>query len=192
MIVNQHFGWLCWGKPRSRQRCRFCLCQPCHHPPGSEVLPSPTDMWFLSPSVPFSPSLSAGRSPSASTETYRWVTILTKYTEIHLKQALNSEIFNICVIIIIIYPLTMRVLRAPQMISLQVPSKFLCSPLPSWTWQTPGLSIPWCCLLTMYSSLEEVEKNMCIHLFTNHDKRELCKGTRHKWNQDPYIDWLKS
>ena len=54
-------------------------------------------------------------------------------------------------IIIIIYPLTMRVVRAPQMISQPVSSIFPCSPLPSGTWRTPGLSIPWCCLPTCSS-----------------------------------------
>ena len=29
---------------------------------------------------------------------------------------------------------------------------FSCSPLPSWTWRTPGLSIPWCCLPTSSSA----------------------------------------
>ena len=38
------------------------------------------------------------------------------------------------------YPLTMRVIWAPQMISQLVSSVFLCSPLPSGTCQTPGLS----------------------------------------------------
>ena len=28
---------------------------------------------------------------------------------------------------------------------------FSCSPLPSWTWRTPGLSIPWYCLPTSSS-----------------------------------------
>ena len=46
------------------------------------------------------------------------------------------------VIIIIIYPLTMRVVGTPQMASQPVFSIFPCSPLPSGTWQTPGLSIP--------------------------------------------------
>ena len=40
------------------------------------------------------------------------------------------------------YPLTGRVLGASQMISQPVSSIFLCSPLPSGAWQTPGLSIP--------------------------------------------------
>ena len=34
------------------------------------------------------------------------------------------------------------------MISQPVSSIFLCSPLPSATWRTPGLSIPWCYLPT--------------------------------------------
>ena len=37
------------------------------------------------------------------------------------------------------------------MISQLVPSIFPCSPLPSGTWRTPGLSIPWCCLPTSSS-----------------------------------------
>ena len=45
----------------------------------------------------------------------------------------------------LIYPLTMRVVGAPQMISQPVSSILPCSPLPSGTWRPPGLSIP-CCL----------------------------------------------
>ena len=52
--------------------------------------------------------------------------------------------FSHFIIIIIIYPLTARVTGAPHMISQPVSSIFPCSPLPSGTWQTPGLSIPWC------------------------------------------------
>ena len=37
------------------------------------------------------------------------------------------------------------------MISQPVFSMFLCSPLPSGTWWTPGLSIPWCCFPTSSS-----------------------------------------
>ena len=51
----------------------------------------------------------------------------------------------------LIYPLSTRVAGAPQMILQPVSSLFPCSPLPSGTWQTPGLSIPWCCLPTSYS-----------------------------------------
>ena len=45
-------------------------------------------------------------------------------------------------IITIIYPLTARVVGALQMISQPVSFIFPCSPLPSGTWRTPGLSIP--------------------------------------------------
>ena len=55
------------------------------------------------------------------------------------------------IFIIIIYPLTAKVVGVPQMISQPVSSIFLCSPLPSRTWRTPGLSIPWCCLPTSSS-----------------------------------------
>ena len=51
-------------------------------------------------------------------------------------------------LIIIINPLTARVVGAPQMILQPVFSIFPCSPLPSGTCRTPGLSIPWCCLPT--------------------------------------------
>ena len=47
--------------------------------------------------------------------------------------------------IIIIYLLAVRVVGAPQMIFQPCSSFFPCSSLPSGTWQTPGLFIPWCC-----------------------------------------------
>ena len=47
--------------------------------------------------------------------------------------------------------LTARVVVAPQMISQPVSSIFPCSSLPSGTWRTQGLSIPWCCLPTSSS-----------------------------------------
>ena len=52
------------------------------------------------------------------------------------------------IIIIIINPLTARVVWAPRMILQTVFSIFPCSPLPSRTCRTPGLSILWCCLPT--------------------------------------------
>ena len=55
------------------------------------------------------------------------------------------------IIIIIIYPLTARVVEAPQLISQPVSSTFLCSALPCGTRRNPGLSIPWCCLPTSSS-----------------------------------------
>ena len=50
-----------------------------------------------------------------------------------------------------IYPLAARVVGAPQMISQPVFPIFPCSPLPSGTCWTPGLSIPWWYLPTSSS-----------------------------------------
>ena len=62
-----------------------------------------------------------------------------------------------------IYPLTVRVVRAPQMISQPVFSIFPCFPLPSGTCRTPGLSIPWCCLTTSSSvCLVFFPPSMCL------------------------------
>ena len=71
-----------------------------------------------------------------------WLASLCWYTEIKVNgQKLET-------VIIIINPLTERVVGAPQMILQPVFSIFPCSPLPSGTCRTPGLSIPWCCLAT--------------------------------------------
>ena len=48
----------------------------------------------------------------------------------------------IIIIIIIICPLTARVIGTQQMTWQPVSSIFSCSPMPSGTWGTPGLSIP--------------------------------------------------
>ena len=56
-----------------------------------------------------------------------------------------------CTFIIIINPLTARVVGAPQMVLQPVSSISPCSPLLSGTCRTPGLSIPWCCLPTSSS-----------------------------------------
>ena len=54
-----------------------------------------------------------------------------------------SELYCcVSIIIIIINPLTVRVVRAPQMILQPVFSIFPCSPLPSGNCRTPSLSIP--------------------------------------------------
>ena len=52
----------------------------------------------------------------------------------------NNYVLEHTFIIIIINPLTARVVEAPQIILQPVFSIFLC-----WTCRTPGLSIPWCC-----------------------------------------------
>ena len=49
------------------------------------------------------------------------------------------------------YPLTAGVTGEPQMTSQPVSFFPLCSPLPSETWRTPGLSILLCCLPTSFS-----------------------------------------
>ena len=60
---------------------------------------------------------------------------------------------NDTTVIIIINPLTARVVGAPQMILQPVFSIFPYSPLPSGTCRTPGLSIPWGCLSTHHGFL---------------------------------------
>ena len=60
----------------------------------------------------------------------------------------KHRLYTEFIIIIIINPKTARVVGAPQMILQPVFSIFPCSPLPSGTWRTPGLSIPRCCLPT--------------------------------------------
>ena len=56
------------------------------------------------------------------------------------------------IIIIIINPLTAKVVGAPQIILQPVFSIFPCSPPPSGTCRTPDLSIPRCCLPTSSSA----------------------------------------
>ena len=67
------------------------------------------------------------------------------------KKRRENQLQKFCHIIIIIFSLTAKVVGAPQMISQPVSSIFPCSLLPSGTWKTPGLSIPWCCLPTSSS-----------------------------------------
>ena len=66
----------------------------------------------------------------------------------NLATSMHRDTAREIIIITIINPLTARVVGAPQMILQPVFSVFPCSPLPSWTCRTPGLSIPWCCLST--------------------------------------------
>ena len=54
----------------------------------------------------------------------------------------NVQCLMRIIIIIIINPSTARVVGVPQTILQPVFSIFPCSPLPSGTWRTPGLSIP--------------------------------------------------
>ena len=80
---------------------------------------------------------------------YQWlkcwmVAFMNKCTGIKQVNAWQPFIFNFT------FPLTAGVVGAPQMNSQPVSSNFLCSPLPSGTWQIPGLSIPWCNLFPSF------------------------------------------
>ena len=80
------------------------------------------------------------------------VTIMADYSQMRICSIMCTWfMLRYLPFIIIIYPLIARVVGAPQMISQPVSSIFPCSPLPCGTWQTPGLSIPWCCLPTSSS-----------------------------------------
>ena len=74
----------------------------------------------------------------------------------------------------LIYPLTVRVFGAPQIISQPVSSIFPCSPLPFGTSWTPDLSILWCCLPTSSS--------VCLVFFP----LPLCLARPHEWETCPY------
>ena len=65
-------------------------------------------------------------------------------------------------LIIIICPLTTEVIGAPQMILKPVFSVFLCSPLPSGTWRTPGLSIPLCLPTSSSVCLVFLPLSLCL------------------------------
>ena len=69
---------------------------------------------------------------------------ITHYLESKRYESLSSHL---------IYPLTERVVGAPQMILLPVSSIFSSSPLPSGTCRTPGPPISWCCLPASFSVL---------------------------------------
>ena len=74
----------------------------------------------------------------------------------------NSRFLSI---IIIIYPLTTRVIWAPQMILQPHFSIFPCSPLPSGTCWTQGLSIPWCLPTSSFVCLVFSPKPSCNPLW---------------------------
>ena len=83
------------------------------------------------------------------------IAILRGFTAIWLlRMTFYSKFIVIWLIIIIIINfLTARVVGAPQIILQPVFSIFSCSPLPSGTCRTPGLSFSWCCLPTSSSAL---------------------------------------
>ena len=72
---------------------------------------------------------------------------------------------------------TVRVIGAQQTTSQTVSSIFLCSPLPSGTWRTPGLSIPWYCLPTSSSVCLVFFSPFtvpCKMVLATPDKRDTC------------------
>ena len=88
---------------------------------------------------------------------------------------LSSRAVAFRFIIIIVYPLTARVVGTQQMISQTVSSIFPCSPLPSGTWRTPGLALMLSshlflcppCLLPPFTVA-------CKIVFGRPDERETC------------------
>ena len=79
-----------------------------------------------------------------------------------------------CTYIIIIYPLTARVIGAPQMNLQPIFSIFPSSPLPSGTCRTQGLSIPWCCFphLSLSCFLPHPFTVPCKMVLARPDERE--------------------
>ena len=73
----------------------------------------------------------------------------TRHTHLGNKNCRNTcSVPYLIITIIIINPLNASVVGAPQVILQPVFPIFPCSPLPSGTCRTQGLSIPWCCLPT--------------------------------------------
>ena len=95
------------------------------------------------------------------------------------------------------YPLTVSVVGATQMISQPVSSIFTSSPLPSGTWRSPGLSIPWCCLPTSSSvCLVFFPFSLCLARWFwpdlidgKHDHTTaVCISLQ--WSGAPFVIWL--
>ena len=72
------------------------------------------------------------------------------------------------------YPLTVSVVGATQMISQPVSSIFTSSPLPSGTWRSPGLSVPWCCLPTSSSVCLPPLNVPCTTVLAMPDEQKTC------------------
>ena len=103
-------------------------------------------MWqgiFLPESTIRADSFTVSAHPRVQSHVFTSVRLLKILQAVHV-----TRVWWIIIISIIIYPLTARVVWALQMISQPVFSIFPSTPLPSWTCQSPGLSIPWCCLPT--------------------------------------------
>ena len=72
------------------------------------------------------------------------LTVLNEQTFLWVHKVTGTKFIHLCIRNLFTFtftdPLTTRVVWAPQITSLPVSSIFPCSPLPSGTWRTPGLS----------------------------------------------------
>ena len=140
------------------QRPCYQRGSPCQDPAGNwTTRRSPGDFKEMQTAVVWScfPFIRSGQNPSCKAQ---W-----KGEEDKADKGRGGKTFgNGQAWIIIIYPLTTRVVGAPQMILQLVSSIFLCYPLPSRTWQTQGLSISWCCLPTSSACLVFFPLSLCL------------------------------
>ena len=88
---------------------------------------------------------------------------------------MQLKLFTIIIIIIIIYPIIGRFVGAPQMISQPVSSIVPCSPLPPWTWRTPGLSFPDVVFPPLLLSALPSFTVPCKMVLDKPDERETCQ-----------------
>ena len=107
----------------------------------------------------------------------KWIELQAEHGTVRPGQMITCWV-DLIIIIIIINPLTTRVVGAPQIISQPVSSIFFCSPLPSWTCRTPGRSIPWCCLPTSSS--------VCLVFFTFTEPCKMVLARSYEWETWPY------
>ena len=77
-------------------------------------------------------------------------------------------------IFVIVYPLTPRIVGAPQMISQPVSSIFPCSQLPSGTWRTPGLYVVFPLLFLCLPCLLPPFIVPCKIVLARPDERQTC------------------
>ena len=85
------------------------------------------------------------------------------------------------------------------MISQPVSSIFPCSPLPARTWQTPGMSIPWCCLPTSSSvCLVFFPLSLCLarwfrlHLMNRRHDQTTAVCVSLQWSGGLRVIWLQA
>ena len=141
------FLWAVVTNPWEYLSTTITTTTPIHPPPTSKNLPKLSTACFVRARFAcfvFVAFRTCRRFLSPSVSCAGFVSWVTIYWDM-------SAIIIIIIIIIIIYPTTAMVVGAPHTISQPVSSILPCSPLPSVTWRTPGLSISWCCLPTSSS-----------------------------------------